>query len=271
MSRFIPVFAAIGAIAFVMPAHAADYGDVPEMRSGYETEWDMSDAGDPLDFEFGMRYFYSLGATQITSAGNNYNTNDTSHILELHGRIDDHSTGTYLKGHAGFSAFSSGNHNTPNTGGDVAIDSNSLAYATVDFGYLGYGNDGFRFGPFIGYQYTNGSSETVVPAETIAAEYHMFRLGIAAHADLGDQFDISAEVAVIPYANLSGTITGGTVLDASLLGITGEAMLGYHATDNITIRGGGRIWYLTDTFGAAGNTSHATLRGGALLELTYGF
>ena len=268
MSRLISVVGLFVGLA-ATSALAADYPDM--MRGSYPASWDMSDEGDPLGFEFGVRYFYSAGFNEMTIAGAYHNIQDTKHAVEVHGRIDDFSTGTFLKGYAGYSGVGGGSHNTPLTGGTVAIDSGTLAYALVDFGYLGFGTEAFTFGPFVGYQFVNAGSSTAAPAESVNAEYHMVRLGVAARAELGDQLDLSAELAINPYADLSGGLSTGAVIQSTLVGVSGEAMVGYHATDNITVRAGGRAWYLTDSFGAGGGSSYSSLRVGGLFEVTYDF
>lgn len=268
MSRLISAVGLLVGFATIS-ALAADYPET--MRGSYPASWDMSDEGDPLGFEFGVRYFYSAGFNEMTIAGAYHNFQDTNHALELHGRIDDYSTGTFLKAYAGYSGVGGGSHNTPLTAGTVTIDSGSLAYALVDFGYLGFGTEAFTFGPFIGYQYVNGASSTAAPVESVRAQYHMLRLGIAAHADLGDQFDISAELAVNPYTDLSGSLSSGAVIQSNLVGVSGEAMVGYRITDGFIVRAGGRAWYLTDSIWAGGSSSYSSLRVGGILELTYDF
>jgi len=268
MSRLI---SAVGLLVG-LTATSAQAADYPEMmRGSYPASWDMSDEGDPLGFEFGVRYFYSAGFNEMTIAGAYHNFQDTNHAVEVHGRIDDYSTGTFLKGFAGFSGVGGGSHNTPLTAGAVAIDSGRLAYALVDFGYLGFGTETFTFGPFVGYQFVNGASSTAAPVESVNTEYHMLRLGVAAQADLGDQFDISAELAVNPYTNLSGSLSSGAAIQSNLVGVSAEAMVGYHLTDNFIVRAGGRAWYLTDSIWASGTSSYSSLRAGGILELTYSY
>lgn len=267
------VAGAFSALALVAgPACAADYfPEFPEeIRGGYNADWDMTDYGDPLDFEFGVRYFYSIGARDMTSGGNSYEIEDTSHTLELHGRIDDNSTGTYLKGYLGFAGMMDGTTESPLTGGAVTTDSSRLLYVLGDFGYLGFGADSFGFGPFAGYQFVQENAEVQGVGEAVNTDIHMLRLGLAARTEISDVIDLQAEVALVPYAYQSGSAAGGVNLDSQLFGITGEAMAGFHVTDNLTIRGGGRVWYLTDSLDASAR-DYSNLRYGALLEATYAF
>lgn len=96
---------------------------------------------------------------------------------------------------------------------------------------------------------------------------HAMRLGIQARADLGGMFDLNAELAAIPYAWVNGTVgafgdgpyfgPGVTYIQSSPAEIEGwgyggaaEVMLGIHPTENMTVRLGGRAWYLQGTVDA---------------------
>ncbi len=264
----------IFALLFSSPAFSAEIlsNDFTDLRGSYPVEWDMSDNGDPLDFEFGVRYFYSIGSSAMTVNGGDYSSSDKSHIVELHGRIDDNSTSTYLKAWGGYSAVIEGTYSTPATGGGVTMNGGKVAYVGADFGYMPFGNGDFQLGGFVGYQYysdnpdmgrqnyvtVSGASES----EVNNSEIHELRLGGVINADLGDKLDINIEGALIPYAAISGTYgafslpnfvdSGITyeqgsagILSGSLYGASAEAMLGLHATDNLTIRVGARAHYLT--------------------------
>ena len=116
MHRILPSLLALSAaMLFAAPAIAADFndfsgdsgdqGDSSALRSGYPTEpgdWaGLGDKDDPVTFEFGMRYWYSMGSVSASSSGTSIASTDTSHIGELHLRIDDDSTNTYAKAIAG--------------------------------------------------------------------------------------------------------------------------------------------------------------------------
>jgi hypothetical protein len=258
------------------PAFSADSFGLDDgssfLRDSYSDNWDMSDNGDPLDFEIGIRYFYSIGSSALNVNGDDYSSSDQSHIVELHARIDDNSTDSYLKGRVGYAAAISGTYETPRFIGAQDMGAGRVAYAGADFGYMPFGSGDFRLGGFAGYQYMNESVDmgrsNYVDVEGNGAsqnnslEIHALKIGAVANADIGDMVDLRLEVAAIPYANLSGVygafsmpsyVSGGNVfiqgsegqINGSLYGASGEAMIGFHPTDNLTIRIGGRASYLT--------------------------
>ena len=274
MSRSLSLcVTACAALLAAAPVLAADY-QVPgqDLRGSYPEEWGFPSEPDPLDFEMGIRYWYSMGAHQLSAFGGDYAARDTSHILEAHVRIDDNSTASFLKGNIGYAAKIDGAYSTPETGGDRTMAGGYVAYAGADFGMLPFGTDAFHFGGFLGYQFltdnpdmgrsTFTTSGGGGDSKTNATEIHMLKLGAAVDADLGDMFDLRAEAAFIPYASLNGTygalyfpdfLSGGATytqgsagnISGRMYGASGEAMLGFHPTDNLTFRIGGRAWYLT--------------------------
>ncbi len=298
------------------PAFGADiFGaqdDSSFLRDSYSSDWDMSDNGDPLDFEIGIRYFYSIGSSKLTVNGGDYSSEDKSSIVELHARIDDNSTDTYLKANVGYAALIEGTYETPEFLGAQDMGVGSIGYVGADFGYMPLGNNDIRFGGFVGYKYSAdnpsmGRSSFITnsgggDSKENMVETNALRLGAVARAELGDKVDINIEAAVIPYAHLSGTygafsvpdfVSGGTnftqgsegSLSGNLYGAEAEVLLGFHATDDITLRVGGRISYLTGdasmsyTAREIGNPINAQnyiapvsglefLRYGALVELT---
>ena len=123
-------------------------------------------------------------------------------------------------------------------------------------------------------------------------------------------FDLTGEVAAVPYANIHGTLGAFGVatstspdfvtMQSSAADINGwgygamaEAFLGVHPTDNLTFRVGGRAWYLQgradssfDTITVTNDANHTVVgtqryistanpwslfRYGALAEMTYNF
>src|SRR6185437_9018629 len=96
-----------------LPALAADYGapqgngnffgNSDDLRSGFSENWDNSDAADPLSFELGLRYWYSMGAQNFSVSGSKLTESDQAHSVEGQFRIDDHSSKFYAKGLAGLS------------------------------------------------------------------------------------------------------------------------------------------------------------------------
>lgn len=344
MLRFAPALAALGVCALSLPVSAADYGELPDtFRSSFPTDWNNGDELDPLGFEFGLRYWYSLGAQQHNVGSRSYSEDDTSQILEGHFRIDDYSTNTYLKGIGGMAVVIDGTHSGFTGAGNI-VDG-KIGYAGFDLGSYAFGtpDDGVGVGFFGGYQYWHDSPNTgranfttatsasdvnwsttstnwSVPgdSEPNDIDIHALRLGLTAKADFG-MFDINAEVAAIPYAWVSGTLgvdgfssyssgsttymkSSATSVEGWGYGAAAELLVGFHPTDNMTIRVGGRAWYLqgqldaeysvagvtdqvdSDTDGtyevapgfsnqnyiSTGNP-FSLFRYGALIELTYAF
>ncbi|WP_404405061.1 hypothetical protein [Pelagibacterium halotolerans] len=250
-------------------AYAADWGaspSAPVLRPAYPSEWETPD---PLTFEAGLRYFYGMGNQSMTAGGLEHSVEDQSHFVELYGRIDDASTDSFLKGNLGFAAAISGTYETPSTGGaSVGTDSGTIAYAGADFGYAPLGNETFRFGGLIGYEYRNESIDMGRAGFITSGgggdsspnmlEIHGLRLGVTAQAEINDTFDITIDAAAIPFAHLSGTYgamaipdLGGQVqgsdvaIQGNLYGGSIEAMAGFHPTENLVIRAGARGYYLT--------------------------
>jgi hypothetical protein len=301
----LATMAAAPAVAADMSDWGVDYGsDTPDFRSGYPTEpgdWaGLGDKDDPLQFEFGIRYWYSMGAVSASSGGGAVSATDTSHIGELHLRIEDHSTNTFAKAIAGYSIASSGSFTSPSGAG--AIVDGHVGYLGADFGWHAFGDhNGSGVGLLVGYQYWNealntgrtnyttatassdiaydpATGQTFLPGDSVAnsIDVHALRLGASGKVNLGDYFDISAEVAAVPYAKVSGTVGiedpafdtsvyggpaqvpyGGvangnistmraspTTLDGWGYGAMAEGWIGVHPTQNLTMRLGGRAWYL---------------------------
>ena len=292
------------------PALAADWSDdwsSEPMRGTYSNEpanWtDLGDTDDSVSIETGLRYWYSWGAQNFELGGASFTESDNAHTLEGHIRIDDHLSRSYGKANVGFSAALKGSYDDPLSGGEV-VDG-GIAYAGADFGWYAVGDGkGSGLGGLIGYQYWNDSPRTARMNFTTAAsaadvsynpdtgvwslpgdsvdnnfDLHMLRLGVTGKAEFGEFFDISAEVAAVPYASLSG-VMGGVGGDDALgpyagcdtlppggcsqlgfqasevnvsgwgYGAMGELMAGFHPTENITFRLGGRAWYVNGTYDA---------------------
>jgi hypothetical protein len=214
-------------------AIGADYWDdsFPEgMRGSYN--WSDTDQIEtPLGFEFGLRYLYSRGGHSFSVGGTEETSNDTSHILEGHLRIDDYSTKSFLRGNIGYAIATTGDYS--GDWGSGQISDGTIGYIGGDLGqyWLGDPEEGVGLGGFIGYQYLNDnpdigranfttaasvsdiswsttSTDWTVPydSEPNTVEVHMLRLGASARAELNDMVDISLDVAAIPYASISGTL-----------------------------------------------------------------
>lgn len=324
MKRSLLSAVALMALSVAVPAMAADY---PELRPAYPENWENPD--DSLRFEFGTRYWMSwgtqdagftavVGGVPLGDVG--ISTSDQTHIWELHGKIEDLSTQTYVSGKAGIGLSTSGTYAiTPASSGSIGPNSR-VGYAGADFGWLPWGNmtDGFAVGGLIGYQYWKDAPDigqgrygtafdpgTGVPTAFAPAQddfdIHALRLGVKGQATF-DMFDVQAEVAAIPYAHVSGTLGGSgsagfnfpgvpvsfyerapTTLSGRGYGVMAETMVGFHPTENLTVRVGGRAWYLEGQLDAqfssnAGGFDQPTLtlpsnfarifRYGALVEVT---
>jgi hypothetical protein len=314
------VVALCAALLATSAASAADYDGWGEdsgsggFRSSYPAgpgDWvGLADADDPVTFESGVRYWYSWGSQDFSSAGASVSSTDNAHIGELHLRIDDHSTNVYAKALAGYSMKIDGDFSGTGGGGAVtagAIGDGHVGYVGADIGWNVIGDhNGSGIGPLVGYLYwqdapntgrfnfttaTSGADipydpltgQTFVPGDSAPnfVETHALRLGIGGKAKLGDFFDISGEVAGVPYAHVSGTVGaddvafntsvyggqaqppyGGdlgnissirssvTSIDGWGYGAMAEGWLGVHPTENLAFRLGGRLWYLQGTVDA---------------------
>lgn len=292
----------------VFPVSAADPQE--DFRPSYSDDW-MLPPDDPISIELGLRYWYSMGSHRMTVLGDNYASDDVSHIVEGHLRIDDSSTDFYAKAIAGYSAVINSSYSTPTTGGTPNSQSGTIHYVGADLGWTPFGTDDFKFGGFAGYQYWNDSPdmgrENFTPAsgggdsDPNNLQYQLVRLGVVGKAELGDMFELSAEAAVIPYALLNGTYgalavtappgevqgSAGSV-NGWLYGAAGEVMARFRPTENWTFGIGGRAWYLqgqadvtfetrdavtpaNQTNWITKTTQFSTLRYGLLGEITYRF
>jgi len=257
MYRFVPALTLSALALFAaMPALGADYPD--GFRPAYPENFDDYE---PLGFEVGLRYWYSKGEQSLGFAGETVKANDTSHILEGHLRIDDRSTSSYVKGQAGYAFATDGSYSDSSSAASLDFSGGQIGYAGADFGYMPFGTDTFKFGGLIGYQYMKESPDKArADFGADGLNIHALRLGVTARAEINDFFDINAELAAIPYADISGqtanyliptTVIGGInadTLSASLsgagYGAAGEVMLGIHPTENMVLRVGGRGWML---------------------------
>jgi len=256
MKRSIPSTAALLAICASVPAFAADY---PSLRPAYPQDW-ASDEQNPLRFEAGIGYWYSRGGQKLQLLNQNAETNDTSHILEAHFRIEDTYTNSYVKGVGGYAISTEGTYTISPTG-ETTFSGGQIGHIGADFGYMPLGNETVRIGGLIGYQYLRESPDKARSSitEIDALNVHALRLGLTAKANLGEYADVTAEAAGIPYAWISGstpnyatnTTIGGVVYDrlkgtveSAAYGASGELTLGLHPTENLTVRLGAKGWIL---------------------------
>jgi hypothetical protein len=241
MRRLVRSLAAVlvGA-ALAAPAHAADWdeGDVyfeEDFRGAYVNEpkdWaGMGDEYDPIDIEVGVRYWYSWGVQSFAVDSASYTSNDQSHILEGHLRIDDNSSNTYAKGVAGYSIVINGDYSGDN--GTGTVTDGHIGYIGADIGWSAFGSneDGVQAGVLVGYMYWNDSpnttranfttatssgdigfdpdtGETFIPMDSAPnnIDVHALRLGLQGRAEFGDIVDLNVELAGVPYAKINGTL-----------------------------------------------------------------
>jgi hypothetical protein len=299
------IFALAAAIG---PAIAADWGKSPGdiYREAYSIEpyeWsEMGDQNDGIHIETGLRYWYSMGSQSYERGSDAFEASDTAHTVEVHLRIEEDATSTYAKAWAGYSAAINGDYEDPYSSGEV-IDG-QLGYAGADFGWNAL-SDGKSNGAgvFLGYNYWNNSPRTsrenyatATSVEDLGAnletgtwsmpgnseddriELHMLRLGLSGKAEVNELFDISGEVAAVPFATINGQFGGDvgsgygpgpfpgcdigdpcsaytfkgstTAIEGWGYGGMAELMAGFHPTENITLRLGGRAWYVQGTYDA---------------------
>lgn len=298
-------FAGLAALLLATTAvSAADWAKPQQdLRWGYENEpKDWSGVGDPqdeLNFEFGLRYWYSMGSQKFEGQVGTAGLDSTGHTAELHLRIDDVSSRSYAKGLAGYSIAVTGNYDGPYGSGSV-VDG-TISYLGGDFGWNVFGDQqGSGIGLLAGYLYWNDSprtsrgdfvtatsaSDLTVDASGLIAmpwdssetwlETQSLRLGLSGRAKLGDMFDVSAELAAVPVAKVQGVIAGWessgetalgnpafvktseTSVDGWGYGAMGEVMLGITPVENLTLRLGGRAWYLQGTYDATYTAAQIT-------------
>lgn len=296
MSRLATSLAVILA-AIGTPALAADWGESwsgGSFRGGFEPkDWSgLGDTDDGITIETGLRYWYSLGSQDFGTWAGDSTTSDTSHIGEAFLRIDDHVSRTYAKAWAGYSIAINGEYSSPSDTGDI-VDGH-VGYAGADFGWYTFGDgNGTGFGGLIGYSYWNDSPRTdrtnfvtatsgdeltvgpdgtiFFPGDSVDTDLNInaLRLGLTGKAEFNEMFDISAELAAVPYATLNGVMgnhdvgsgttplgnpdfvkTSATNVDGWGYGAMGEVMFGIRPMENLVIRLGGRAWYLQGTYDA---------------------
>lgn len=309
MSRFVSLTALLVAMT-AAPVNAADWGEggdwdveYGDMRGSFFNEpkdWSgLGDEDDGLGFEFGLRYWYSWGSQSVTSGlGSPTTATDNSHIGEAHLRIEDYTSNVYAKAFVGYSFRTDGTVTSPS--GSGSITDGTITYWGADIGWNPWGDgNGSGVGFLAGYQYWRDepdtgrfnyttatsasnitydpvSGQTFVPGDSApnSLNAHMLRLGVQGKAKFGNFFDISAEVAAVPYAKVGGTVgvddvvldnsvyagavqypysgsgnivginSSPTALDGWGYGAAAELWLGMHPTENLTFRLGGRAWYL---------------------------
>ena len=129
--------------------------------------------------------------------------------------------------------------------------------------------------------YDPNTGQTFLPGDSAenSIDAHVLRLGISGKAKLGDMVDVTATLAGVPYAKVGGTAGiddptfstaeyGGaaqppydltelgnissirsspTSIDGWGYGAMAEAFIGIRPVENLTVRLGGRAWYIQGT------------------------
>lgn len=285
MQRFALSALAVLGVTSAHQALAADYGAFPDLRPAYPEQWGPEES-DPLSFDMGVRYWYSIGRQEHSLSGETMDTK--SHVGEAFVRVNDDSTNSFVEAFGGYGIAHEGTYAT-NGGAATALPAVRLGYAGLDFAWLPLGSDQVNFGMITGYQYMNDSPDTgrasfltgtsVVDvgggvyhlsgggdSKINNFEIHSAKLGFAGKMDFGN-FDIFGEAAAIPYSWVTGTYgalqasppppIGTTVAQGSAVAINGHAygasgklMVGFRPTENLSIRVGGRASYLTGQYDA---------------------
>jgi hypothetical protein len=244
--------------------------------------------------ELGARYWFSTGklAKDLfddprSSAGLNSRltySGLTTGTFEGFGRANT-TFGSYFKGYAGFSGLGHGTLNDEDFPPGISPYSNTssqqqggkLAYGSIDFGQVVVKNERFSASLFVGYGYLNesvnaygctqiaGNPFVCAPAAigsgvlaiTEESRWQFARLGILGEFKLFDCLKLSAEVAWLPWEQVTAQDTHWLRLGTGLFDIAGpipesgggtgvqiEAIMSYQLTDKITLGLGGRYWYL---------------------------
>lgn len=307
MSRLTPsLFALLAATAWAAPALAEDFDAFRDAYPVTPAQWaGLGDEDDPIKIEFGVRYWYAIGGQSFSDGGGSslLTSSDIAHAGELHLRVEDHATNSYAKAIAGYTFAINGSYADPIYTGTFA--DGHVGYVGADFGWNAFGdNAGSGVGFLVGYQYwqdapntgrnnfttatTTGdvgydpvTGQTFLPGDSApnSVDMHMLRLGVSGKANIAGFLDISAEVAAVPYAKVSGTVgvddptfdtsvyggpsqmpydsvaignissmrSSATSIDGWGYGAMAEGWVGVHPVDNLTFRVGARAWYLQGT------------------------
>lgn len=322
MSRLASLTALLLATVAAMPALGADWGEggdwdveYGDMRGSFFNEpkdWSgLGDEQDSIGLEFGLRYSYTWGAQNFGILGGSVETSDNAHLGEAYMRIDDAASRSYAKGAIGYSIAISGDYSTPLSSGKIS--DGRVAYGTADFGWYAFGDGKSGVGLLAGYQFWNDSPRTdrdnyaiinsvsdvmynedtgvwSVGADGVERniQIHALRVGVTGRAELGEMFDLTAEIAAIPYARLSGIMGGGITgtgpfggpgcdtlppggcasvgpITTSPIGVEGwgyggsaEIQAGFSPFENLKFTLGGRASYLQGSYDATYSAAYVT-------------
>lgn len=246
-----------------------------------------------FSFEFGTRYWYSTGKlTKELFDDPRSSTNLNSRLtysgltagsFEGFGRVNS-SFGYYIRGYAGFSGLNQGALNDEDFPPGLTTYSNTLSqqqtgrlsYGSIDLGYIVAKNELVAASVFAGYGYLNetvsafgcnqiaGNPFVCVPAIapgvlaiTEESHWQFARLGILTEFNVLECLKFSAEVAWLPFDQISAQDTHWLRLGTGLFDISGpipesgsgsgvqvEAIAQYKVNNNLKFGLGGRYWLM---------------------------
>lgn len=192
----------------------------------------------PLEMDFGVRYWYSLGRAKKTlfdSTGGTMLSQLTWKDLTGHageGYFNITQNDVFVKGFIGAAVFSGGRLQDedfpPAASPYSSTNSNSrdgrFEYASVDLGYYLLNGPRGKLGGFVGYFYdrekmtafgctqTTGNTDICTPAIpgnilALSQEYrwHALRLGVAGEVSILPNLRLTADAAWLPYVNMNGS------------------------------------------------------------------
>jgi opacity protein-like surface antigen len=257
MRRFL--LASMALLSLVSGAHAADKlvdqliyrpGPTSVANFGWQTE-------------FGGRYWYSSGKTQLDLFGPVQPfllsrltfSGLTGHSGELYGRVD-HSVGFFFKGNVGLGRIVSGNLQdedfppltSPYSSTNSEQRSGNLSYLTADLGWAFWNTPTVKVGAFVGYHYyaesvnafgcTQAASNPAICVPAIStsvlgiteeSNWNAARIGINGVWRITDRFTLTADAAWIPYARLNARDFHWLRIGTSFNGPTPEDGNGFSA------------------------------------------
>jgi opacity protein-like surface antigen/outer membrane protease len=220
-------------------------------------------------------YFGSTEISQLT-----YH-NPTAATAEVFARLDEPSSGVFMKGFAGIGKEAGGTLQdedfppvtSPYSSTNSTQSDGRVAYADIDLGYYALQGPWYKLGGFAGYHYLNerfnafgcaqtaGNPQICTPGQVGAAnlgisdegQWNSARLGIAAQLTLPAGFSVKAEAAWLPYMTFTGNNDHWLrePLDFSAAipergagtnGFQAEGEINYALSPNFDIGIGGRYW-----------------------------
>jgi hypothetical protein len=243
--------------------------------------------------ELGARFWFSSGKLakdlfDDPRSSANLNSRLTysglgSGTFEGYGRLDT-VYGSFFKGYGGLSGLNRGALNDEDFPPALSPYSNTLSqqqggrlgYGSIDFGQILVTHERARWSLFAGYGYLNekvnaygcsqiaGNPFICAPplfpgllAITEDSSWQFVRVGILGEFKLLDCLKLSAEVAWLPYAQVSSQDTHWLRLGSQLFDIAGpipergggsgvqlEAIMSYQVSERVTLGLGARYWHL---------------------------